>query len=35
MAAQQLGLHAFTAMGPGSVSGQGTNILQDAQHGHK
>ena len=27
---QQLGLHVLTAKGPGSMPGQGTNILHDA-----
>ena len=27
---QQLGLHVLTAKGPGSIPGQGTNILHDA-----
>ena len=28
---QWLGFHAFTAKGPGSIPGQGTNILQASQ----
>ena len=30
-----LGLHAFTAEGPGSISGQGTKIPQAVQQGKK
>ena len=30
---QWLGLHILTAEGPGSIPGQGTKILQAAQHG--
>ena len=30
--AQWLGLHAFTAMGRGSIPGHGTKILQAAWH---
>ena len=32
---QWLGLRAFTAMGPGSIPGQGTKILQAAWRGQK
>ena len=35
LAAQWLGLCTFTAMGPGSIPGQGTEIPQDAGHGQK
>ena len=33
LAVQWLGLHAFTAKGPGSILGQGTKILQAARPG--
>ena len=33
LAAQWLGLHAFTAEGAGSIPGWGTKILQAVQHG--
>ena len=32
---QWLGLHIFTAKGPGSVPGQGTKIPQAMWHGQK
>ena len=32
---QWLGLHAFTAEGPGSIPSQGTKIPQARQHGQK
>ena len=32
---QWLRLGAFTAVGPGSNPGEGTNILQATQHGQK
>ena len=32
---QRLGLDAITAKGLGSISGQGTEILQAARHGQK
>ena len=35
LAVQWLGLCAFTAKGPGSVTGQGTEIPQATQHGQK
>ena len=35
LAVQWLGLHAFTAEGPGSISGQGTKIPQAVQQGKK
>ena len=31
LAVQWLGLHAFTAMGPGSIPGRGTKISQAAK----
>ena len=33
LAVQWLGLHAFTAEGPGSISGRGTKISQAVWHG--
>ena len=35
LAVQWLGLGAFTAMGLGSIPGQGTKIPQAVQHGQK
>ena len=32
---QWLGLHPFTAKGPGSIPGQGTKIPQAGRHGKK
>ena len=32
LVAKWLGLHTFTAEGPGSIPGQGTKILKAAQH---
>ena len=34
-AVQWVGLHAFTAKGPGLISSQGTEVLHTAWHGQK